>query len=108
MLLIILKETQDPNAKRRTFVMALERAKEWYGISERTAERGLLQLRQARLLREKRQLIPDARHPLGRREEWHRVLNHPYSTDHREALRKAAKSAATKVSASKEPKEVVG
>lgn len=100
MLLIILKETQDPTAKRKTFVMALERAKDWYGISERTAERGLLQLRQAGLLGEKRQLVPDARHPLGRREEWHRVLTDPYGTAHREALRKAARDATAKIAAS--------
>lgn len=93
MMLIILKETQNPNAKRITFVMALERAQEWYGISERTAERGLYQLRNAGLLSEKRQLVPDARHPLGSREVWHRVLNHPYSTANRETLRAAARAA---------------
>lgn len=93
MLLMILKETQDPKAKRPTFVMALDKAQEWYGISERTAERGLLQLRKAGLLHEKPRLVPEARHPLGRREEWHRVLTAHYSTAHREELRKAAKSA---------------
>lgn len=105
-MLIILKETQDPNAKRMTFVMALERAQEWYGISERTAERGLLQLRKAGLLNEKCQLVPDARHPLGRREEWHRVLNHPYSTANRETLRAAAKAATERLSAKKSIPEV--
>lgn len=105
MLLIVLKETQDPNAKRKTFVMALERAKDWYGISERTAERGLLQLRRLGLLREKGRLVPDARHPLGKREEVHRVLTEPYSTAHREALRQAARSATEKVTASKASKE---
>lgn len=100
MLLIILKETQDPNAKRPTFVMALDKAQEWYGISERTAERGFLQLRKAGLLQEKSRLVPEARHPLGRREEWHRVLTTPYSTTHREALRKAAKSATQRSTAS--------
>lgn len=105
MLLIILKETQDPNAKRKTFVMALERAKDWYGISERTAERGLLELRRAGLLLEKSRLIPDARHPLGQRQEWHRVLTDPYGTAHREALRKVARSAAEKVTAVTTPPE---
>ena len=39
MLLLSLAETQDP--KRPSFAMAYERASEWYGVSERTAERGL-------------------------------------------------------------------
>lgn len=67
--------------------------REFYGFSERTAERGYLELRRAKLLREKTILVPEARHPLGRREEWHRALAFPYSTDHRETLRKAAKAA---------------
>ena len=73
--------------------MANERAKDFYGFSERTAERGYTELRQAGLLREKTILVPSARHPLGRREEWHRALTYPYSTDHRETLRKAAAAA---------------
>lgn len=106
LLLILLKETQDPNAKRKTFIMANERAQAWYGISERTAERGYLQLRKAGILLEKRQLVPDARHPLGRREEWHRALSYPYSSDHRETLRLLAQNAAQGIdnpSTSKEP-----
>lgn len=94
MFLILLKETQDPNAKRRSFIMANERAQDWYGISERTAERGYKQLREAGILLEKRQLVPSARHPLGRSEEWHRALSYPYSSDHREALRLLAQNAA--------------
>jgi hypothetical protein len=92
MLLVILRDTQDPKGKL-TFVMANERAQEFYGFSERTAERGYLELRRAGLLREKTILVPAARHPLGRREEFHRALKFPYSTDHREALRKATKAA---------------
>lgn len=105
MLLILLKETQDPNAKRRTFVMANERAQDWYGISERTAERGYLQLRKASILLEKRQLVPDARHPLGRREEWHRALSYPYSSDHREALRLLAQNAAQGINSASTTKD---
>lgn len=100
MLLIILKETQDPNARRKTFLMAFSRAKEWYGISERTAERGIHQLRKAGLLQEKRQLVQDARHPLGRREDWHRILIGPYSTAHREKLRILAQKASQKIAPS--------
>ncbi|MCP2283703.1 hypothetical protein APR04_002611 [Promicromonospora umidemergens] len=92
MLLVILRDTQDPKGKL-TFVMANERAQEFYGFSERTAERGYLELRKAGLLKERTVLVPSARHPLGRREEYHRALASPYSTAHREALRKAAKAA---------------
>ena len=92
MLLVILRETQDPNGKL-TFVMANERAQEFYGFSERTAERGYLELRKAGLLKEKVFLVAAPRHPLGKREEYHRALAYPYSTDHRESLRKAARAA---------------
>lgn len=99
MLLIILKETQDPNAKRKTFLMAFARAKQWYGISERTAERGIHQLRKAGLLQEKRQLVQDSRHPLGLREDWHRILIGPYSTAYREKLRIRARKASQNIAA---------
>lgn len=99
MFLILLKETQDPNAKRRTFIMTNERAQEWYGISERTAERGYKQLRQEKILLEKLQLVPSSRHPLGRREQWHRVLSYPYSSDHRETLRLQAQNATLNINA---------
>jgi len=93
MLLVILRDTNDPNGKR-TFVMAHERAQEFYGFSERTAERGYYQLRQDKVLLERCRLVADARHPLGKREEWHRALAAPFSTDHREMLRKKAVKAA--------------
>ncbi len=93
MLLVMLRDTQDPNGKR-TFTMAHERAQEFYGFSERTAERGYFELRRANLLIEHAQLVRAPRHPLGRREEWHRALLKPYSTDNREALRAAAAAAA--------------
>lgn len=94
MLLVMLKETQDPNGKL-TFVMAHERAQEFYGFSERTAERGYLALRKRNLFTEKPKLVKSGRHPLGHREEWHRALVYPYSTDHRETLRKFANAAST-------------
>lgn len=107
MFLILLKETQDPNAKRRSFVMANERAQDWYGISERTAERGYKQLREAGILLEKLQLVPSARHPLGRSEEWHRALSYPYSSDHREALRLLAQNAAQGINTTSTTKDPV-
>ncbi|MGP7960831.1 hypothetical protein ACTVCO_08490 [Sanguibacter sp. A247] len=93
MLLVMLKETQDPNGGL-TFAMAHERAQEFYGFSERTAERGYLELRRQGLMAERRKLVKSGRHPLGYREEWHRALVYPYSTDHRENLRIIAAKAA--------------
>jgi hypothetical protein len=93
MLLIILKETQNPNGPL-TFTMPVERAPRWYGISERTAERGYLELRAQGLTVQKVQKIADATHPAGRREIYHRALLTPYSTDHREVLRLQAAAAA--------------
>ncbi len=101
MLLVMLKETQDPNG-RLTFVMAHERAQAFYGFSERTAERGYLELRQHNLITERAKLVKSGRHPLGHREEWHRALLYPYSTDHRETLRNTA-AKATQESAKKTP-----
>lgn len=93
MLLVILRDTQDPNGAR-SFVMAHERAQEFYGFSERTAERGYYELRRQNLMVEHRRLVRAPKHPLGQREEWHRALVNPYSTDNREALRVAAAAAA--------------
>lgn len=93
MLLVMLRETQDPNGKL-TFVMAHERAQEFYGFSERTAERGYLELRMHQLFTENVKLVKAGRSPTGVREEWHRALVHPYSTAHRETLRKVAAKAA--------------
>ena len=46
MLLIMLKETP----YRTSCVVGIEYVKEWYGISERTAERGYRELQAAGLL----------------------------------------------------------
>ncbi|MBQ1017975.1 hypothetical protein KBX71_08865 [Micromonospora sp. D93] len=81
MFLIMLAET----TQNQTFSMAVERAPQWYGISERTAERGYRELRQQRtavgepVLREHRQVVVDARSPTGLRPIWHRALSDPYS-----------------------------
>lgn len=96
MFLILLKETQNP-AGPLTFTMPVERAPAWYGLSERTAERGYLELRRTGIMREKVQKVPDASHPAGRREVHHRALKPPFSTDSRERLRlEAAASRLTK------------
>lgn len=92
MFLIMLSET----TTKPTFSMAVQRAPGWYGISERTAERGYQQLRSqctpngGQLLREHCQLISDARSPTGLREVWHRALADPFSKDARRRLQRAS------------------
>ncbi|MFD4433010.1 hypothetical protein [Nocardia sp. NPDC058497] len=83
MLLIMLKETQGTPA----FEMAVERASEWYGISERTAERGYTELSNAGLLDIHVQRVASPRLPPGvRRERYHRALRTPFSTTRRREL----------------------
>lgn len=103
MLLIILKETQDPKG-RLTFTMPVAKAHTWYGISERTAERGYLELAKRGLIQQKVQKINDPRHPAGRREVVHRAPMGVYSTAHREWLRDSARKATDKSSSKKEVK----
>jgi hypothetical protein len=88
MLLIMLAETQDP--KKTAFSMPVERAHEWYGISERTAERGYGELHKAGVLLVKKTKVADPRHPAGRRDVFWRALSSPFSTDHRTLLRQNA------------------
>lgn len=92
MLLVTLAETQNP--KSPSFKMAYERSKEWYGISERTAERGFRELSQQGLLLQKVQKVADRNHPAGRREEVWRALKAPFSTAHRQAIQATAATAA--------------
>lgn len=94
LLLIMLSETQSPT--KQSFAMAVSEAQEWYGISERTAERGYRELSSADLLAIKVQKIPDPRHPAGRREKWHRALTSPFSTVDRMRLQQEARTAARK------------
>lgn len=89
MLLILLAETQNP--KTPAFNMAVERAHAWYGISERTAERGHSELSKQKLLLVKRTKKADPRHPAGRRDVYWRALRSPFATDDRARLQQAAK-----------------
>lgn len=90
MLLIALKETQ--GASHRSFEMAIERAQEWYGISERTAERGFGELDKQGLLMTHIQKKPNAKLPPGVMQRvYHRALRDPFSTDYREHLQAAAR-----------------
>lgn len=91
MFLITLKETQDP--KSPAFHIAYERAQEWYGVSERTAERGFSQLSLENVLLTKTVKRASARHPLGLRDEHWRALASPYSAVDRQLLQAAAQSA---------------
>lgn len=92
MLLILLAETQNP--KTPAFRMAAARAPQWYGMSERTAERGYTELSREGVLLVKRVKVADPRHPAGRRDDYWRALAHPFSTPDRARLQKAATTAA--------------
>jgi hypothetical protein len=94
MLLIVLAETQKPTT--RTFAMPVSQAQAWYGISERTAERGYRELENAGVLLTKIQKVPDPRHPAGRRAVYHRALASPFSTFDRANLQNQAQLAARK------------
>lgn len=91
MFLIMLAETQNPRTP--AFAMAVERAREWYGISERTAERGYNELNAAKVLKVKVQKIADPRHPAGRREVYWRALHSPFDTPSRVRMQRAATKA---------------
>jgi hypothetical protein len=95
MFLIMLSET----TKSPSFAMAVERAPHWYGISERTAERGYRELRKRStadgesLLLEKSQYKRDPRSPTGYRTIVHRALSAPYSQSARAELQTTARNA---------------
>ncbi|WP_082155310.1 hypothetical protein [Jiangella alkaliphila] len=92
MLLILLSETQNP--KTPAFAMAVERASEWYGISERTAERGYQEIGKAGFMKVKVQKVNDDRHPVGRRDVYWRALKSPFDTMTRQRLQGSATKAA--------------
>lgn len=89
MLLIMLKETQGKPA----FDMAVERAYRYYGISERTAERGYGELGRENLLNIHIQRLTSPRLPPNVfRDKYWRALKTPFSTDARSALQVAARA----------------
>ena len=89
MFLIILAET----TQKTSFQMSVERAPDYYGISERTAERGYKQLEESGVLLTHSQGVRDPRSTTGYRRVVHRALEAPYSTaarhDRQAATRKA-------------------
>lgn len=89
LFLIALAET----TKKTSFEMAVERAKPYYGISERTAERGYKELNAAGVLLTHGQTVNDPRSSTGRRVRYHRALTSPYSTGARIELQKATRNA---------------
>lgn len=94
MLLIMLAETSDkPN-----FAMAAQRAKDWYGVSERTAERGYGELSAAGLLLVHVQTVAAPKHPLGFAKVYHRALADPYSMDSRARLQRSTRTQARRAS----------
>jgi hypothetical protein len=89
-LLVALKET---NAKA-VFSIPVDRFKQWYGFSERTAERGYRELADATLVRVHRQLMRDSRAPRGVKSVYHRILLGAFGT---QARRDAQRTARQKV-----------
>ncbi|HYS35878.1 MAG TPA: hypothetical protein VEO01_09625 [Pseudonocardiaceae bacterium] len=82
MLLVYLSATQ----KTPTLCMSYEQADAWYGLSERTAERGIRELRNASLLGEHGQKVAEARSATGSTIRYHRFLLGEFSTHSRQAL----------------------
>ncbi|GCE40957.1 hypothetical protein Rhow_004600 [Rhodococcus wratislaviensis] len=72
------------------FTMAVERAQQWYGISERTAERGYAELLNEGLIQTHIQKVPSPRLSPGvLRKIYHRALRGPFATDARKQLQDA-------------------
>ena len=64
---------------------------DWYGFSERTAERGYNKLVKAGVMRVHTQMVRDHRSPIGLRPVFHRTLLGPYETQvRRDAQKKPA------------------
>lgn len=91
-LLILLRETQDP--KTPILDKSYVQIGKWYGISERTAERGFGELRGLNLIHETSHKANDVFSVNTYRHIWHRQLLEAYSTRNRETLLNDAKKAA--------------
>lgn len=90
MFLICLHDTH----LHPSFKVALAKTPQWYGVSERTAERGYNELASLQLLRTKPQKVADRNAPTGVRIDTWRALHDPYSKDAREALQAKTRSRA--------------
>ncbi|MGB8019921.1 MAG: hypothetical protein WCF04_01695 [Candidatus Nanopelagicales bacterium] len=93
MFLVALHETtQDP-----AYQVSLKQMQEWYGISERTAERGYLELSKGNLLLTHTQSKKSVKSPTGLQTVTWRALDGPYSTAARAALQTRTKAAVSSV-----------
>jgi hypothetical protein len=97
-LLILLKET----GSTATAPLAIDRAQAWYGISRTTAEQGLAELRDAKILTSKMRQVKDPTVVGGRRRTSLHRLDGEFSLRRRDQLRAAAK---TRVNPSANPAE---
>lgn len=88
MFLVCLHDTH----QHSSFQVPLDKMSTWYGISERTAERGYNELLAQNVLRTRVQMIAAPRTPSGLRPITHRALVDPYSKDAREALQAKART----------------
>lgn len=91
-LLILLRETQDPKAM--TLDKSYEQIGKWYGISERTAERGFGELRSLSLMQEISRKANDPFTTITYRYIWHRWPLGAYSKENRKSLLAQARAAA--------------
>lgn len=88
-LLILLSATQ----KTPSVSIAIDRFPEWYGISERSAERGYNQLESEGVLAIHRQRVRNDDVVGGWNYVYHRALLGPFSTASRQQLQKTAQTA---------------
>lgn len=88
--LITLHDTH----QKPSFRASYEQFAGWYGISERSAERGFRELASRGLLLSHPQKIQDLRSPSGLRTVWWRALQDPYSTSARQRLQALARNRA--------------
>jgi hypothetical protein len=87
MFLVCLSET----TKAPSFQVAMDQMQRWYGLSERTAERGYRELNKAKVLLEHTQRVNALNSPTTRTKRVHRALSGPYSTAARESAQAAVR-----------------
>lgn len=90
MLLLALHETN----QKPVFNVAVDKLPRWYGLSERTGERGYRELIAAGIMKVHVQKVRDGRSPTGLRRVHHRMLVGAYGTESRRALQQQARRAA--------------
>lgn len=97
MFLISLHDTH----QKPSFQVPLDKMAKWYGVSERTAERGYDELANQRVLLTRTQRVAARSAASGLRTVTHRALADPYSKSAREALQAAARGRVRAQSAKK-------